>query len=188
VRARAIGSGGLEAGDSERPIRIPLFDRIVSRFRGGHCQVDSSAHGSCAAKRARTGRSVEIEFEHAIGRPRDDRAIALHCDRPLHQLRVGDQERGDRVGARIIPVVFGDESEVVERLVLADQCPGGRIELREDRVELLAPKRCFEIFDDVELDAALAQNLECAARLASARVVIDQQFFHRGILRVRASR
>jgi hypothetical protein len=36
----------------------------------------------------------------------------------------------------------------------------------------------LQVLDGVELDAALAQQFRCAARVASARVVIDDELFH----------
>jgi hypothetical protein len=36
----------------------------------------------------------------------------------------------------------------------------------------------LEVFDDVELDVSLAQDLQRAARLASARVVVQQRGRH----------
>ena len=42
-----------------------------------------------------------------------------------------------------------------------------------------------QVFDDVELDAALAQDLQYAARLSSAGGVVDGQSVHLGVSPVR---
>jgi hypothetical protein len=63
-------------------------------------------------------------------------------------------------------------------LVLADQV-GGRIgEQVEEALQIGPGQRGLEILDDVELDAALAQDVQRAARLASAGVVIDGDLRH----------
>jgi hypothetical protein len=75
-------------------------------------------------------------------------------------------------------VVGGIEAELLEVLVLADQV-GGRIgEQVEEAAEVGARGRVLEVIDDVELDAALAQEIQRAARLASALVVVNGDSRH----------
>jgi hypothetical protein len=65
-------------------------------------------------------------------------------------------------------------------LVLAHQV-GGRIgQQLEEATEVGARGRMLEVLDDVELDAALAQQIQRAARLTSARVVVDGDPRHGG--------
>ena len=70
------------------------------------------------------------------------------------------------------------ELELLERLVLADEV---RRRVREQITEALeggALEGALQILDDVELDAALAQDVQRAARLASTGVVIDDHPAH----------
>jgi len=58
-------------------------------------------------------------------------------------------------------------------LVLAHQIRGRVGEQIEEALEVGAVQRILEVLDDVELDAALAQDVQRAARLTSAGVVVD---------------
>ena len=44
--------------------------------------------------------------------------------------------------------------------------------------QVLFAQRCFQVFDDVELDVASAQNVHRAIGFASVGVVVDGDFFH----------
>jgi len=45
--------------------------------------------------------------------------------------------------------------------------------------QIFAGQRVVQVLNDVELDVALAQEIQRATRLASTRVVIDEHFRHR---------
>jgi hypothetical protein len=53
-------------------------------------------------------------------------------------------------------------------------------------LEVGASQWALQIFDDVELDVALAQDLQRTARLTSTGVVVDDQFRHGGSPQCRA--
>jgi hypothetical protein len=74
------------------------------------------------------------------------------------------------------------EAQCVEALVASDQVGGRAAQQVEEALVGGAVRGLLEVFDDVELDAALAQDLDRAARLASAGVVIDEHDVHRGRL------
>jgi len=59
--------------------------------------------------------------------------------------------------------VFHREAEALEVLVLADQLRGSVGKQIEEPFESRAVEGLFQIFDDVELDAALAQDFQRAA-------------------------
>ena len=75
-------------------------------------------------------------------------------------------------------VVRSIEPELREVLVLAHQIRGRVGEQIEEALEVGAVQRILEVLDDVELDAALAQEIQRAARLASALVVVDGDSRH----------
>jgi hypothetical protein len=75
-------------------------------------------------------------------------------------------------------VAGGIQAELLEVLVLAHQV-GGRVGQEvEEAPQLGAARRLLQVVDDVELDAALAQQVQRAARLASAGVVVDDDPGH----------
>jgi hypothetical protein len=88
------------------------------------------------------------------------------------------EQRCDRLGFDLLAVIAGVQTEILESLVLADEIPGRVVEFLDDLVQHSAVERLFDIVDDVELDAALAQDLERATRLASAGVMVDPQTVH----------
>ena len=77
-------------------------------------------------------------------------------------------------------VIIGIEAELTEAFVLAHQIRGRTFQPCEDLLQRLARGRMLQILDSVELDAALAQKLDCAARVSSARVMINGYDRHIG--------
>jgi len=81
-------------------------------------------------------------------------------------------------------VVLRIQLQRLEVLVFPDQiCRGVRKQI-EEVLEIVAGERGLQILDDVELDVALAQDVQRAARLPSAGVVVDEHFLHLEDLRV----
>lgn len=89
---------------------------------------------------------------------------------------MGEQQRDDLVAALVGRRV---EAERVEALVAPDQL-GRRVgEQVEEALVGATVERLLQVLDDVELDAALAQDVQRAARFASTGVVVDEQPVHR---------
>ena len=125
-------------------------------------------------KKPLLGQSVQ-QFQHFFRRSGDHRAPVPDDHRPLHQRGLPQQQVHHR-GAG--DVVVGVQAEFLEFPVLAHQFRGFVGQPVEEPFQVRPAQRTFEIFDDVELDAALAQNVERPTRLASTGVVIDGQFGH----------
>lgn len=70
------------------------------------------------------------------------------------------------------------EAELLEVLVLAHKVGGRALEQVEEALEVLTGEGLVEIANDVELDAALAEDLLRTARLASTRVVVHPNASH----------
>ncbi len=115
------------------------------------------------------------EFERSFSGAADQRTVSDHKNRALHQDRVFERQVDDRVGGL---VVLSVESQFPEVLVLTDELRWRIGELTHDLLERRPIEGFLQIFDDIELDVALAQNLQRAARLASARVVVQQATRH----------
>ena len=103
--------------------------------------------------------------------------LATDHHRPLHQLRVLEQEVDHLLARRVVGRV---QAELGEALVLPDQVAGRPGQEPQESFERGPIERLLQVLDDVELDAALAQDVDCAARLPSTRVVVDEDPFHRG--------
>ena len=86
-----------------------------------------------------------------------------------------DEHLHDLIGRRVVARV---EAELLEVLVLADQLRGLVGQEGEEAGEIVPAGRVVQVLDDVELDAALAQDLQRATRLASAGVVVDHHSVH----------
>ena len=87
-----------------------------------------------------------------------------------------EQEPDDRL---LVGVVGGIQAELLEALVLAHQVGDGTVEQVDDFLERRPGRMLLQIFNDVELDIARAEQLERAARVPSAGVVIQGDAFHR---------
>jgi len=98
----------------------------------------------------------------------------------LHQLRVLQQHVDNCLARRVVGFV---QSELGEALVLPDQVAGRPGEEPQEPFERWPIEGLLQVLDDVELDAALAQDVQRAARLASTGVVIDGDLRHRLVLR-----
>jgi hypothetical protein len=70
------------------------------------------------------------------------------------------------------------QAELGEALVLPDQVAGGAGEEPQEPFEGGPVEGLLQVLDDVELDAALAQDVDCAARFPSAGVVVDEHALH----------
>ena len=83
-------------------------------------------------------------------------------------------------------VVLRIQLQRLEVLVFPDQiCRRVRKQI-EEVLEIVAGERGLQVLDDVELDVALAQDVQRAARLPSAGVVVDEYFVHLASLRDRS--
>ena len=72
-------------------------------------------------------------------------------------------------------VVVGVQAELGEALVLAHQLRRSDAEQPQNALETGAVERLLQVFDGVELDASLAQDLDRAARLPSTGIVVDRE-------------
>ena len=103
-------------------------------------------------------------------------------DGALHELGVLEEQRdhcfGCLVGVRI-------QLQGLEVLVLPDQVRRGVGQQFEEALDVGAREGVLEVVDDVELDVAFAQDVQRAARLTSAGVVVDEQSLHLASLRDR---
>ena len=126
--------------------------------------------------------SVE-EREHFVGGSGDHRFVALEHHRPLHQLGVLEQHVDDGLTRG---VVAGVQAQLGEPLVLADELRRLVGDGIEDALEVGSAQRVLQVFDDVELDVAVVEDLQDAACLTSAGVVVHEKFRHaaRGYPRV----
>ena len=107
--------------------------------------------------------------------PRQDRLPAANDDRTLHQFRVCKQDRDDRLGGRVVGLV---EPQFLKAFVLAHQIRGRVGQEPQKPLKIGLTQRIFQIFGNVDLDAALLQNFERCAGLASAGVVVHLKFCH----------
>jgi len=89
---------------------------------------------------------------------------------------VREQQLDDGVSGLVIR---GIEAELGEALVLADEGRWRVGEQCEEAGERGPIERLLQVLDDVELDAALAQDVQRATRFPSAGVVIDEHGSHR---------
>ena len=79
-------------------------------------------------------------------------------------------------------IVVRVQAKLLEELVLSHQI-GGRVWKQIDEpLEVLAGKGRFQVFNDIELDVSVAQDFQRAPRLASARVVINDDVCHGSLL------
>jgi hypothetical protein len=108
-------------------------------------------------------------------RTRDDRALAANHDWALHQFGMLEQQRDDGL---LVDVFRGIQPELLEALVFTNQVGDGSVEQVDDFLQPLASRMIFQIFDGVELDTARAKDFDRAARIPSARVVIQGYAFH----------
>src|SRR2546426_3698281 len=147
-----------------------------SEARTGGSRAGSTicSRASRSNRRARGLVSVE-KLEHRLARTADQRAVTAEDDRSLHQLRVLEEHLDHRFSRLVRAFV---EAELSEPFVLPDEV--GRLirDRVEDAFQIGSGRRLLQVLDHVELDAALAQQLDCAARLTSPRVEVHQQSFH----------
>ena len=97
-------------------------------------------------------------------------------DGAFHELRVFEQERAHLVAGDVVGRV---EAELAEAFVLADEIGGRAGEQGEYVRQGGAIEWRLQVLDDVARDVALAQDVQRAARLPSAGVVVDRHAFHR---------
>ena len=79
-------------------------------------------------------------------------------------------------------IVVSVQAELFEVLVLSHEFRGLVRQQIDEPFEIGLRKGCFKVFDDIELDVSVAQDLQRAPRLASARVVIDNDVCHGSLL------
>jgi hypothetical protein len=110
-----------------------------------------------------------------VGGPRNYRATAPYDYRPLHQLRVAQQEIDHRLFRDVVARL---EPEFIEALVLPDHLGNGDVKHRENPLEGVPRRGSFQVFDSVELDTAPFQDFKGGARMASAGIMIERHFTH----------
>ncbi len=81
-----------------------------------------------------------------------------------------EEEIDDRF-ERLVPI--GVEAELFEIAVFADQFFGRVRQQFRDPCEGLPAEGLLQVFDDIELRAAFAQDFQRSARLAAARIVVE---------------
>jgi len=86
------------------------------------------------------------------------------------------EQQGDDLLAGL--VVVRVQTELLEALVLPDEIGRWIRKQVEEAFQGGPVERLLQIFDDVARDAALAQDLQRAARFSSTRVVVDEKRFH----------
>jgi len=87
-----------------------------------------------------------------------------------------EQERDDLLARHVVRL---PQAQLLEPLVLPDEVPGRPGEELQEALERRPVRRGLQVLDDVARDAALAQDVQRAARLPSAGVVVDRHAFHR---------
>ena len=100
-------------------------------------------------------RAGSEEFEGFFGGAADHSTVTDYKDRALHQDRIFEKQVDDRVGSLEILEV---QSELLEVLVSTDEFRGRVGEQICDSLERRPVERLLQVFDDIELDVALAQN------------------------------
>ena len=118
--------------------------------------------------------SVE-NLVHLFRRTGDHGSIPPHAHGPVHYFGVSQQQHDQGVG-RI--VVFNVDPEIAKRSRV-NEIDGIALEQIQKSPQDLFAGRGLQIFDDVELDVAVAENLQRTVGLASFGVVVDGDFFHR---------
>jgi len=86
-----------------------------------------------------------------------------------------EQERDHLLARHVVRL---PQPELLEPLVLPDEVAGRSGEKLQEALERPAVGRGLQVLDDVARDAALAQDVQRAARLPSAGVVVDGHAFH----------
>ena len=100
------------------------------------------------------------QFLHLLRRPRDNGLLAAHDDGALHQLRMLLQEAHHRISGG---VVGGVEAQRLEVSVVADEF-GRRFADKVDETRHRGRVNGgLEVLNDIELDVALAQDVQRAA-------------------------
>ena len=118
-------------------------------------------------------RSVE-EFFHTLCRPSDDRVVSAHHKGSVHYFWVLYQQGDQRVGIAIV----GDIAAKFGKGAGMQHFARLNGEHREVFSQLVCAQRRLDIFDNVELDVAVAQDVQRAPGFASVRVVIDSDVDH----------
>jgi hypothetical protein len=104
--------------------------------------------------------SAPEERKSPLGRACNNRAIAHDHDRTLHQLRMFEQERDNRLGGDI---VSRTQSELLETAILAHQLGRRGVNYSHHPFQRGAIQRMLQVLDSVELDAMRAQQIQRAA-------------------------
>lgn len=86
-----------------------------------------------------------------------------------------EQDPNDRFTSDVLILI---KPELFETFILAHEVRWRIRQESKNSLEVLSAQGILQVFDNVELDAALTQNVERSARLPSARVVVDQESFH----------
>jgi len=118
----------------------------------------------CATEFATPGLHVSIdEFEDPFRGAAKDRSAVEQCDRAGHQCRMLDQQADHVLARGAGAVALCVEIEGLELRVLANELFGIARQRVEQVPKIVFTQRCFEVFDDVELDTTLAKQRDRAA-------------------------
>lgn len=138
-------------------------------------------HGSRVVDESLLGRALNLLCElveklvNGVRRTGDNGPFSANDDRALHEHRVLQEQLDNRITGDI---VFGRQSELFKVFVLANKVGWFVGELIEKLHQLLTAQGVFQVFNNVELDVAVTQDIQRASRLSSTLVVVDRQFFH----------
>lgn len=86
-----------------------------------------------------------------------------------------EQQTDDRLGRGVISVI---QTQLFEPLIVAHELARRVRQDVENMLEIVFRQWLLQIFNDIELDVPRPQYFQSGARLASARVVIQQQSGH----------
>ena len=119
-------------------------------------------------------RRLVEEFFNALRWPVDDCAVSAHHERSVHYFWVRYQQCDQRVGIAVV----GDIAAEFGKGAGVQHLAGLDGEHLEVFAQLVCAQRILDIFDNVELDVAVAQDVQRSPGFASVGVVIDGDVGH----------
>ena len=128
----------------------------------------------CAALLLRSEEPVGLVLRSA-----DDRFVALHDDRSLHQLFVLQQDVDHRL--RLTDERRRIETELLELRVLAHEVFDRILEHSDDLLERRLVGRRLEVLDDLGVDSQLLGDRQGVVGRASIGVVVDRHLGHEDV-------
>jgi hypothetical protein len=110
-----------------------------------------------------------------IGGTSNDGASTTDDYRPLHENGMLQQQIDNSLTGNIIRCI---KAQFLEIFVLAYQLFGFIGKQIEKSVQIVTAEWLLQIFNNVELDVLVTQDVQRASGLTSTLIVIDGQFFH----------